>query len=239
MTQCSANFETGTLAATIATTDTGDATAWDSVAIGGGCTIKYDDTHVVVDAQSAKQTSSGFDSNGGLIWSTALGGPLTDYYWRVYVYMEDLPSGTGDHYVIEAHSGGNWCWMLEITSGGAIRIRDTSFNPVSTFTATFPTDQWVRFEGHTVHTGGSNGDVEVKLFLTATSTSPDETKSVTNQVIRSNVDTVNFSLRSLSTTEWLDGIIFGATDWVGPVQAEPQSTDVLSMQAHVFGHNMW
>jgi len=219
MNECTAGFEVGTATSNILVADTGNATAWDSINLNGDGVATYDTTHAI--RTQAAKLSAGSIGGPVLTWTTALGAPLTDYYWRMYVYLEDLPGGTGLFIPVNVKdSGSDTCWRIDISSAGVIILRDAAGGAVHTFSASMPTDQWVRFEGHTVHSGGS---LEVKLYLTADSTSPDETTSTSGNALRASADTCSWGIGALSSTAWLDELVMGATAYPGPVVAAKQT----------------
>src|SRR5438105_325319 len=104
-----ANFEGGTIGATVATGDAGDATAWNQVDIPAGGTLTYDTSQIAHGGRAAKFFTGTAPSTHVLWWTTAFG-TRTDHYGRFYFYATANPS-----------SGPVTIWACLLT--GAIKAR--------------------------------------------------------------------------------------------------------------------
>src|ERR1700759_1234407 len=96
MTAVSADFELGVNGASIATTDSGSATAWDSIVKATSATVTYDNTHVARGNLSGKFATNGTGGAGAnAIWTTSFG-TVTDHYGRFYLWIDTFPSAVVD-----------------------------------------------------------------------------------------------------------------------------------------------
>ena len=234
MAELTADFEAGANGNTI-TTAAGEAsaTAWTQVDIAGSNTITYDSTYAAQGTLSGKLAEAGDSGVIKLRWGT---GTLTEYYARLYARVASNPSSALDSFVQAARSGGTGgSWSIVLLTDGTIDLRNQAGGSVAIIDTPVTTADWFRLEWHINNTAG---DYEVRLYNSAASeTLTDSISGNVGAGFGADMNEILFGVGPLNHTVWLDGIVFNATDWVGPVS--PQSTDVLSMQAHVFGHNMW
>jgi len=213
----SANFEAGTLGATIATTDPGGATPFDVVTVGVGQALVYGGEHPARGSLSAKvtQTGSGAVSRAG--WTTRFGRRL-EHTGRVYLYLTALPTGDSIRFA-QITSGGVLVVELQILTTGVVRaIRSGAFVDTS---STVATGQLIRIEYRIVH-DTVNGQVEIKLFNSPDSTTPTETAtSPANKDTGAYADAVYFGNNggAAAATWWLDEVYAGGTSYPGPAPA--------------------
>src|SRR5574339_1294425 len=87
MAVCTATFEAGVNGATI-TTSAGEAsaTAWDVVNLNEAL-LTYDNAHVASGSLSGHWEGTGASGGAETRWTSALSGPLSDYYFRIYLYI--------------------------------------------------------------------------------------------------------------------------------------------------------
>jgi hypothetical protein len=207
-----ASFETGTNGNNIATTDTGNATAWDTVSIGASGTAKYDNTHVNSGSLAAKIQTAGAAVT--LQWTGAFG-TQTDHYGRVYFYFTAAP--TSNIQLIRVQSGSTAQAFVTYLSSGKLRSTDVAAATATT-TNSVALNQQVRVEYRVFH-NASTGIIELKLFNTATSTTPTETLTFSSANTGASSDRIRFG-NVATTTEgpfWMDNIVAAATSYPGPL----------------------
>jgi len=223
LTQVSADFETGVNGATIATTDTGSATAFDAVSTTptNGVAV-YDTTHVAFGSLAAKLGANASGAaNAYVTWSTALG-TVTDHFGRLYLYLTAY--GSGNIPIIWAGQGTTRGCRVDFTSTGKLAGFDNAGAALfTTFTNAIPLNQLVRIEWHFV-CSATVGQGEVKLFNTASSTTPTETQTGTatkntlanHTAVKIGVGPNGEGSLTANGVLWMDNIIAGATSYPGP-----------------------
>lgn len=225
MADLTAGFETGTNTNAIATTDTGDATAWDGIlAIGGGSNV-YDNTHVFDGTLAAKSVSG--SGQTGLAWHT---GSLTEQYGRIYLWVDSATITSSQTVIFAGVWGGGRNGRIDLAfiSAGHIKLRliDAPASGQQTGSVDVALDQWVRVEWHMVHSA-TVGQIEAKLFNDPASTSPSETVSSPATWNTGTATTLYvFGAKAEGGTSgfavWMDAIVGGATTWPGPLPTTGQ-----------------
>lgn len=235
MANLTADFELGTDGNTIAAADPGSATQWDVVSIGTSCTATYSNTQKY-GTLSAHLTSDGTGASVWFQWEYAL---EIEHFGRFYIYPTE--SFASNNLIFSARNGSAQTnFAVAIGAGMVIRLYDGTATIRASSVSGLPLNQWSRIEFRAKEADSPNGEGEARLFLgsNADGLNPDETISFTGQ------DTlgtggrslaVRFGLQSntLNRNIYLDNLLANATAWPS------QPTDVLSMQSHIFGHNMW
>lgn len=216
-----AGLETGTNAATVATTDTGNATAWNTVVINTGCTATYDNTHAHGGSLSAKivQTATA-SSQCYLSWSAATLGTLTEDYGRLYLWVDTV---TGTNVLVTAlDTTPATAFQIQLlkTAGvneHKIKVLDGPGTVTATGTVAVTLGQWVRIEWHAL-ANATTGSVVVRLYNSPESVVPSDTVTLTGGNTRANFGIRRFGIISTNVnwTGWLDDIVAGATYWPGP-----------------------
>ena len=212
MADVTAGFELGTAGNTLTTGDTGDATAYNTVAIGSGTTLVYSTDQAKFGSQSMKCQQTGGAGNIQFDVSS-----ITDTYGRFYLYRSAVPSGTL-HQLIRFQNTGSFSSYIAINhSTGRLYIRDVSAAKTATGTVSIATSQWIRIEYHLV-THASTGSLEVKLFNSPDSTTATETISFTAGNTLSAIDTYRIgNISSMTDGPWyMDQILLNATSYPGP-----------------------
>lgn len=236
MTQVTGNFETGVDGANVTTGDPGSATAWDAVVTAGTTTIKYSSVRVAHGSLSA-QFSNISGASVYLEWAAAMGTTVNNY-GRVYLWRDSLDTGSNHFWLSCYSSAAAFICRFFIDTTGKIQIQGSGGGSVATGTTTLATGQWTRLEYKIVnHT--SAGVLEVKLFNTADSVTPDDTITATALDTRADTARLVFGSEQVNTAGYvyyMDDIVAGASGYPGPVTVP---TDVLSMLPHISGHNVW
>src|SRR5207253_3145174 len=122
MATITANFETGTSGNTIATSDTGSATAWDGVIDGANTTVAYDTSHTY--GQLSAKINTTASTPAYVAWLSTGFGTQTDHYGRIYVYFTANPSATFQ--LVRWLSAGSQVAALLLNTSGQIVIRDAA-----------------------------------------------------------------------------------------------------------------
>lgn len=231
MANITADFEAGTNTNTIATGDAGSATAWDSVTIGTGATVKYDSGQKAHGSLSAKIVHGGTTTASFLLWSTAFG-TQTDHYGRAYFYW---PGGSpaGTTLLIYNRLSGSGCWRIQVNTSGKFEICNNSAVVVATSTTSVPAGAaWMRLEYHCVHNNAA-GAVTLRIYKTSIDAA---IASFDEELSTGAIDTLNSSneilfgviLNMASFTLQMDDIAAGGTTWFGPAGVTAAPTVLLS-----------
>jgi len=194
-----------------------DGMPWDNVTITAGSTLTYDTTHAHSGLYSAKiTTTSGVACHADWMSSGSLPSG-TQFFFRLYLYMETNPAT--QHQLWGWMNNGTRAADLVVTSTGTLIARNTSGATILTTTATVPLNQWFRVEGFCIG-DASVGQVEIKLFSSAESTTATETQTTAASQNTSGLITqARFGLASGGVTGllwWMAGPAVSATAYVGP-----------------------
>ncbi len=219
MAQATADFEAGTLAATIATTDTGSANAWNAVFVpSGGGGLTYDNTHVAHGSKAAKIVTGNPGSTGTLEWSSGTLGTISPHFFgRIYLWTSANPL-TNVVTLVHVRSGSNSRGRVKINLTGKIELTDATNVVQQTSTTSIGLSQWIRVEFHYTMSL-TVGQIEVLLFNTADSTTPTETitTAATLNLAGVGANDCQFSWgTNLNQTAWFDDIVAGAVAYPGP-----------------------
>lgn len=225
MAEYTAGFETGINGNTISTSDAGDATAWQSIA--GAPNPTYSNTHVAFGALAAAYTVNGAFTRWASpnTWGT-------DHYGRFYLYATANP-GSNQSICSLQDAGGTS--NIVILTGGNIQSRDHGAGVNGSVSISL--NQWVRIEYHFI-SSATVGLLEVKLFNTAASTTPDETiASTANRDTGATAITEEYfgqtNFGPWGATTWMDSILVNATSYPGPVVTGTQN---LAAPLYTSGH---
>lgn len=205
-----ADFETGTNGATVATTDTGSANAWNAIS---GTPI-YDNTHVAHGslAMEIQHTST---ANVGTQWTLS---SLTHSFGRFYLYSSGNPV-TNLVKPLRYNGGATGTPSLVISNNtGILGVRNGGTS-LGNLTNAVPVGSYCRIEWEWTMSAGGSGVYTVNLYLTADSSTADETKSFTALTTAANLTSANYGEFSSATgtwTAWIDQVCDGATAAVGP-----------------------
>jgi hypothetical protein len=201
------DFNGGTAAAAVATTDTGSGDAFDVITLTGG-TIAYDATQVAHGAMAAK-----FTFGTGICtvqWSTKVG-TITEYWGRIYIWAASFPAGGQP--LVRARTSNNG--RVRVTAG-KLDIYDGT--TIVTGTVALATSAWNRIEFHI------NGSLyEARLWKTPDSAgAPDD--SITGSAFTSVGSITGVEIGFAGTPNpgtpfWFDDINVNATGWPGPAVA--------------------
>lgn len=194
--------------ATIATTDTGDLTAWTSVS---GTPPIYDNTHVLFGkALAGKVSVSAASKFMGWTVSNA-----ANHFGRAYIFFSSLPEAPAGIIFDNAVNALN----VRVDASGHVilnKLNDTRGTDLATSTTTLTTGQWYRLEWN-LHPTDASGSVSI--FTSPDSATAAETISAS--LISGGAATASTTLYGVSdsnhtTTFWLAQIVDNATASIGP-----------------------
>lgn len=230
MTLRSADFESGSNGNPVSTGDAGSADAWDLVTITSPGTLAYDNAHTV-GAMAAKLVASTASAGIFASWIAAFG-TQTDHYGRVYLYFTANPTDSAHAMIVEALTGATICGGWNVSSTGKLQVVSGTATVVKTSTTSIALNQWIRVEYHFIHSA-TVGQIELKLFNTASSTTPDETITATASMnTQASADRIRFGLAGASPsgygTFWMDDIVAAATSYPGPAAAGNPPVDTVA-----------
>lgn len=217
MADITANYETGTLGATILTSDTGDATPWGSTAIGANCTLTYDNAHVFTGNLAGKYSVGITTADVYTQWGVAFGTQSGTHYGRAYFYLTAWPAVASA--LIRCLSTAALAFSIAPNSTGKIQLRNQAGAVVATSTTSLPVNQWVRIEYQAVQ--GAAGSLEVKMFSSPTSTFVTETVTASGIDILVSTNTFQVGVIVGATVTnfdvWADNVVAAASSYPGPV----------------------
>ena len=222
------NAEGGTNTTGITTGNSGGASgdAFDSVSLGTGATATYDNTQAR-QTLAAKLATSGTAADCSLNYSTKIG-TKSQVWFRAYVYMAANPAS--NHRLMDAwdSGAGQLCFALYLSSTGKLISANTLGSQIQAMTTSIPLNQWFRIELMAIGSA-TVGQVEVKLFSTADSTTP--TESITSPATQNTRGTFNnyrFGASGdpmpASRTIWLDNLGIGVSGYLGPATTDASTT---------------
>jgi hypothetical protein len=222
MTTLTNSFEGGTNGTTITAANSGGASgnAFDVVSIGASATLTFDNTHVAHGSLAGNVTTPVAATNSYAAWTTSMG-TQTTVWFRLYLYYTANPANT--HRVFTGVSGASNCGSLQVTAAGKLQWINSSNATILTSTAAIPLGAWFRIEGFI--TGSATvGQVELKLFSTPDSLTPNETD--TSAATQNTLSTMNgyrfgVSGSTASVTFWMDDLGLSSTGYLGPAMSLP------------------
>jgi hypothetical protein len=207
--------EGGSDGTTVTTGNSGGSSgdAWNVVTIGTNEALTYSASAAFIGSLGYALTPSGNPGGTFLSWNTLTG---SVYYTRFYVKISGNPAAA---LILQRFVNGTTVLgSLRLTTSGTLTLLYNASTSGGTTTNTIPADQWVRIEGKIDASGGT---LEYRLYLDPSSSTPDETLSVSG---------VSFTLSTLTITRYgiavavsasvptihLDSIALSDVDWIGP-----------------------
>jgi hypothetical protein len=197
---------------------TADGMLFDTVSIGSGQAMTYNNTVVsgltlcwIV--TTSNNACYGMWQSSGLLVNAA-----TQQWFRLFLYWPSNPSGTEQVFTMLV-SGARAADVV-INTNGTISVRNTSGSVIVTTTNTIPLNTLFRIEGY-ITSNASTGQVELKLFSSAWSSTATETQTsganqntlggVMNQV---RFGAASFAQSGLTWGQW--GCAVSVTGYIGP-----------------------
>jgi hypothetical protein len=221
------SFEGGSDTTAITTANSGGTSgdAFDAVTNTTGA-ITYSATHARTGSLSAQITSAA-TATPTYVEYDGLGSLTTSVFMCAYLYITAI-STTGRIYLLKANdntSTRSAALFIETTTG-TVHIEDPGGLTPAVCDGTTPvaTNQWIRLECR-ILSSTTVGQAEWRLFNTADSRIPTETRLGTGLVLGANTDRMIFGLTETtapgSYTLWMDDIGYSTSDWLGPTPPLP------------------
>jgi hypothetical protein len=207
--------------------------AFDVVSIGGGATLASDSAHAAHGSLSAKFVTAGAADNL-LEWTSSMGSQA-QVWFREYLFFAALPANNFPVWRAD-HSGG-LAGLFFVDTSGILHMQDSGFGTIFNMTNPIPVGQWFRIEGFLIG-NASTGQGELKLFTSADSAVPLETKtSAANVNTAGTLDTYRYGVNfAAGITIWMDDVGLSSTGYLGPAVTgiAVTSTPVLLASAPAF-----
>jgi len=197
---------------------TSSGVLFDTIVQNTGSSITYDTTHAHSGSQSCLVSTSSAVTCYGMWTSSGSLTQGTQLWFRAYFYRTTNPTST--HSVVELTVSGTRCADVTSNSTGTLSMRDANGNTIFTTTNTVPLNQWFRIEGYVV-SNASAGQVELKLFSSADSSSPTETKTsaATVNTTGGSINQARFGIASggvAGVSWWMDDVAMSVNGYIGP-----------------------
>lgn len=229
MTLLTNSFEGGTNGTTLTTGNTGGASgnAFDAVNIGTGAANTFDNAQAAHGTLSNKVSTTATVSSCYDEWNTSMG-TLSQVWFRGYYYFTANPAATVRLWSCLVTS--TTCAAVRVTTTGTLQFTNTGGTVILTSTATVPLNQWFRVEGFVIGSA-TVGQMEMKLFKTADSSTPDETDTSTAvQNTSGSPNTYRFGVTSALANAgpyWMDDLGLSDSGYIGPAVAAAASVQPL------------
>jgi len=191
--------------------------AFNTVSVGTGATAKFDSTEAAHGGLSYAFATGSTAAIARLQWTTSMGSQ-TQVWYRAYLYFNSDPAAAVR--VLDQDEGHSASAVIVVLSSGKLQVRTGSAGTQTlTTTNTIPLHQWFRIEGYTIGSPTA-GQVQLKLFKSADSTTPDETDtSAPNINTNTAMNTYNFGVSTYTANVaeyWEDDIAVSNVGYLGP-----------------------
>lgn len=208
-----ADFETGTNGATIATTDRGSFTPFSNVF---GSPV-YDNTHAVSGSLSMK-IGGALSGNNNVSYNKSIPQDGKTHVGRMFLYVTANPSTNQQIASVSPRVTVDPCIISVNATGKIVFNRPLHGGTGFTFTNAIPLNQWCRLEWKFVQ-DTSAGSITARLYQNAGDTSPLEEKSSTGLSLADvsvNGYTTGFGGTGVWGSDWwVDDVATNASDWIG------------------------
>jgi hypothetical protein len=213
------NAEGGTSGTTVTVGNSGGVSgnAFDVVNVGSGATGIFDSTEAAHGGLAYAFATGSTAALARVQWMSSMG-TQTQVWYRAYLYFNAYPAATVR--VVNQDQGVTACSVVVVLSSGRIQVRTGATGAQTlTTTATIPLHQWFRIEGF-VTGSATAGQVQLKLFKTADSTTPDETDTSAPTINTTGaLNTYNFGVSTYTANVaeyWEDDIAVSNVGYLGP-----------------------
>lgn len=211
-------FETGTNGVAVSSANSGGSadTAFDSVSIGTGATLAYDNARAVAGVLSCQVATGVSTSLSFAEWAAATLGTQDTVFLRGYFFFTANPAAA--HRIMAAFGSATTRASIQVSASGKLRSHLPAGGIIQTMTASIPLNQWFRVEAR-ITGSAANGQIEVALFSTAASSIPTEviTSSAT-QNLGGQIDSARWGLSTALANVapfWIDNVAVGIGGYVG------------------------
>jgi hypothetical protein len=226
MSAASNNAEGGTNGTTVTTANSGGTSGdgWDTVTITASTTLTFSSAQSAHGSLSYLMTTPASAITSFVQWtSTTLGSAQTKWS-RIYGYFDTTVVAASRIMQFTDTSGTVVGGIgLNGTATRHFKISDATNTAILTGTAAVPVNQWFRLE-FMCFSDASVGQMELKIFLTADSTTPDEvlTTTATQNTNGNVIQRAVFGLMTgiASATFYMDDLAVSDTGYLGPAVAQ-------------------
>jgi hypothetical protein len=230
LTDLTNSAEGGSSGTTLTTGNSGgtSGSAFDIVTPGSGATLAFDNAQAAHGSLSYKVATSATSASNVFGWSTSIGSSATMWF-RAYLYMTGLLAA--DTRLVRFFTGTTTDAAVWISaSTGILRFVNSAATNIFFMTNAVPTNQWFRIEGFVIG-NATTGQVELKQFNTADSTTATETKtSAATAATNAAVDSVTFGVTQAAASigpYWTDDLGVSNTGYLGPAQSAQDANVIL------------
>jgi hypothetical protein len=209
------NFNGGSLGATLSGVNSSGSsgTPFDGVAIEGGASMVYDNTHSRGVGLAIRHTV-GPRQNAFYRWDGSIG-QMNQWFGRVYVWLDALP--TSELRLVRTKTDGALGMAIDLMRDGTIRVRDGANRTIARIWTPFTTGSWIRIEWRVDHV---NGQVDIRLFNSPNSTvASDSATSGPGRAIgvrSGEVQIGRSGTQPFSITFWTDDPAVSGSGYPGP-----------------------
>lgn len=210
------NFEGGTNTTTISTVNSGGASgyAFDS---NPGTAPTFSNTQTAHGGMAMAPVTS---AQSMVSWGTklvAFGAP-TEFWARFSFFLTGTASTNVPIMYHRDQTDTNNLTGIRINTGTTgIGITANGSTAVTNLTNTVPLNTWVRFEMHSLISGG-NATCDVQYFASLDSMIPTETQTITAATAATGFGSIRMGNNvAQTTTFWYDDLAASTTGWIGPV----------------------
>jgi hypothetical protein len=206
----------GVLGASLSGANSGSASGnpFDGVAIEGGASLVYDNTHTRGQGLAARHTV-GPRQNAFYRWDRSFASWST-WYGRVYVWFDQLP--TGDLRLVRGKdASGALSFAIDLLKSGKLRAKDRANGTIAQTWSPIATGAWVRIEWRV---DAVTGQIDLRIFNSPNSeAATDAATSGWGRMISvpTEVQIGRSGTQPFSATFWTDDPAVSASGFLGPV----------------------
>lgn len=229
------SFEGSSDETTVTTGNSGGASgnAFDSVSVGTGATVVYDNAQSALGSFSCRTGTTGTSSLAYVAWTLA---SVTTDYSRGLLRLTSLPSAAAQP-VLRYLSGGSQSLRVNVKSAGTIEVRDAGNSVVGTTTAAITAGQFWRMEVRTV-LSATVGQVELRYFANPNSATPTETLNLSGLALTANATEIRWGVGAAlanAVSTWFDNVAAEGTGFFGPSTVTGTATRATTFGTTVVG----
>lgn len=209
------SFEGGTDEANITTGNSGGASgdAFDSVSIGTGATVVYDNAQAAHGSNSARIATTGTSSLAYVAYTLA---SVTSDISRAYIRLTSLPAVV--QILTRYMSGANQGLRVNVKAAGTLEVRDAGNTVVGTTTSAVTPGQFWRYELQPGFGAGA-GTCVLRLYTDPDSDTITDSLNLSGLTLTANATEVRFGVGAAAANMaavWFDDLAVEGATWHGP-----------------------
>lgn len=209
------SFEGGTDEANITTGNSGGASgdAFDSVSIGTGATVVYDNAQAAHGSNSARIATTGTSSLAYISYTLATVG---SDIMRAYIRLTSLPGVVA--ILARYLSGASQSLRVNVKAAGTLEVRDAGNSVVGTTTSAVTPGQFWRMEMQNVFST-TVGAVVLRLYNNPDSDVITDSLTLSGLTLTANATEMRFGVGAAAANiaaMWFDDIAVEGATWHGP-----------------------